>query len=377
MKSKAHYKKCIELRIIPVPTSVCDENIDKEALKQLVLNGASTEDTSSSDDESEADVDAESDESGNEEHEAAQSLLRLAARPQPSNDLFISKHPRLLGLLSSNRPAAYPYGQSQANLTDHSAKNVEYSILAQTAIDLTTNKLQQPTSLITKEVLEIPVSGSKFLQTLVKTMERLPIGRYPNCNWQISEVTQDHMFQAYLTERHLMNSKLKQHCHVIVPSIESVTSKSEQRSDSSKEIESQIDHESFNLKSVEQLNLSSILPAPRVVVNGMGFIPSSSLKQSTEFIQPSLTEEAKNICGVCSKVFSKPSQLRLHINIHYFERPFRCESCGTSFRTKGHLTKHERSTLHHNKVISIFFLIVIYNDNSELCNLGYISIRLI
>lgn len=49
-------------------------------------------------------------------------------------------------------------------------------------------------------------------------------------------------------------------------------------------------------------------------------------------------------------MFTKPSQLRLHINIHYFERPFRCEACAVSFRTKGHLQKHKRSVTHFNKV---------------------------
>lgn len=60
--------------------------------------------------------------------------------------------------------------------------------------------------------------------------------------------------------------------------------------------------------------------------------------------------DGKSICTICSKQFSKPSQLRLHINIHYFERPFRCDSCAVSFRTKGHLQKHKRSVSHFNKV---------------------------
>ena len=60
--------------------------------------------------------------------------------------------------------------------------------------------------------------------------------------------------------------------------------------------------------------------------------------------------DGKSECGICKKVFSKASQLRLHVNIHYMERPFRCEDCAVSFRTKGHLLKHERSAGHFNKV---------------------------
>nr|CAI5851573.1 unnamed protein product [Callosobruchus analis] len=62
--------------------------------------------------------------------------------------------------------------------------------------------------------------------------------------------------------------------------------------------------------------------------------------------------EGNKNCTICSKSFNKPSQLRLHMNIHYLERPFRCDSCSVSFRTKGHLQKHERSAGHHNKLSS-------------------------
>ncbi|KAI2804043.1 Zinc finger protein 40 [Blomia tropicalis] len=62
------------------------------------------------------------------------------------------------------------------------------------------------------------------------------------------------------------------------------------------------------------------------------------------------TAEGKSVCNICMKQFSKPSQLRLHINIHFFERPFRCDSCAVSFRTKGHLQKHSRSVSHLNKL---------------------------
>ncbi|XP_022235326.1 zinc finger protein 236-like [Limulus polyphemus] len=61
-------------------------------------------------------------------------------------------------------------------------------------------------------------------------------------------------------------------------------------------------------------------------------------------------DDGKCVCDICNKTFTKPSQLRLHLNIHYFERPFRCDSCVVSFRTKGHLQKHKRSVSHYNKV---------------------------
>lgn len=36
MKSKAHYKKCMELGIVPVPTVVDDSYIDEESLAKQV-----------------------------------------------------------------------------------------------------------------------------------------------------------------------------------------------------------------------------------------------------------------------------------------------------------------------------------------------------
>ncbi|XP_071441634.1 uncharacterized protein shn [Hetaerina americana] len=100
--------------------------------------------------------------------------------------------------------------------------------------------------------------------------------------------------------------------------------------------------------SSEVLKLSHVI-GPRV--------PSCSPK--AEFMPPlsgpsssytGVTEDGRSMCAICHKVFSKASQLRLHVNIHYFERPFRCDSCAVSFRTRGHLQKHQRSVSHQNKV---------------------------
>lgn len=61
-------------------------------------------------------------------------------------------------------------------------------------------------------------------------------------------------------------------------------------------------------------------------------------------------DSARPICVVCSKVFHKASQLKIHMNIHYMERKYRCEACVVSFRTQGHLQKHEKSASHQTKV---------------------------
>lgn len=64
-----------------------------------------------------------------------------------------------------------------------------------------------------------------------------------------------------------------------------------------------------------------------------------------------MEEMEEILCKICNKMFGKPSQLQLYINIRYFEKLFRCESYAISFRTKNYLIKYERSVSHHNKVI--------------------------
>ena len=59
--------------------------------------------------------------------------------------------------------------------------------------------------------------------------------------------------------------------------------------------------------------------------------------------------DGKYICPICDKVFNQYSQFALHKNIHFFERPYRCEGCALSFRTKANLQKHQRSEMHQAK----------------------------
>lgn len=265
MKSKAHYKKCVEFGVVPVPTTVCDENIDKEAIARLAAGGGNTEESSEEEEESDGD---ESEESGSEEQEAAQSLLSLSQHNAN----------RLPGLLPSGRPTTYPYTltlpttstvdivstttstsivssqsiaaqetaliqnelsqryyfPSSRDATEEtrisviqSSKKDDSDLEVEEITDVTESRhqLSQPMDLTTKQTAQLllspisqrarpadiltPVSEPVLLQTIVQTMERLPIqGR----EWKPS--AEGHMLQAYLTERHMMDSKMKQQYRV-------------------------------------------------------------------------------------------------------------------------------------------------------------------
>uniref|UniRef100_A0A182XZI4 Uncharacterized protein n=1 Tax=Anopheles stephensi TaxID=30069 RepID=A0A182XZI4_ANOST len=104
---------------------------------------------------------------------------------------------------------------------------------------------------------------------------------------------------------------------------------------------------------------SIVAPARKVVVVGEeGFKTSGVRGSATEFVgtptsafTPMHQEDGgRPVCEICNKKFHKLSQLSIHMNIHYMERKYRCEPCGTSFRSQGLYLKHERSATHRNKV---------------------------
>uniref|UniRef100_A0A182RFP6 Uncharacterized protein n=2 Tax=Anopheles funestus TaxID=62324 RepID=A0A182RFP6_ANOFN len=104
---------------------------------------------------------------------------------------------------------------------------------------------------------------------------------------------------------------------------------------------------------------SIVPPARKVVVVGEeGFKTTGVRGNAGEFVgtPPSAfttmhqEDGGRPVCEVCNKKFHKQSQLSIHMNIHYMERKYRCEPCGTSFRSQGLYLKHERSATHRNKV---------------------------
>lgn len=327
MKSKAHYKKCVELGVVPVPTIVCDENIDKEAIARLAAGG-NTEESSDEEDESEGE---ESEESGSEEQEVAQSLLSLSQRNAN----------RLPGLLPSGRPTTYPYtltfsttsASVSVSVTVTSAPMSSQTIASTQETTVVRNELSHryyfPSNRTAPEELRTTV-----IQSSKKESPEIEINKSEQDSRNASSQPMDLTTKAAVQSLPAPVPQRARPTDILTPVSEPVLLQT-------------------IVQTMERLPIQGREWKP----DAEGHVLPAYLKEITfaersesNKCSYSVTEDGKSVCAICNKVFSKPSQLRLHINIHYFERPFRCESCAVSFRTKGHLTKHERSVSHHNKV---------------------------
>lgn len=88
----------------------------------------------------------------------------------------------------------------------------------------------------------------------------------------------------------------------------------------------------------------------RQKANSSEFLAGNATTMAPRRIIPTAAEDMRAVCDQCGKYFQKPSQLKLHMNIHYLERKYKCELCSVSFRTAATLLKHERSVAHQNKL---------------------------
>ncbi|KAG7098795.1 hypothetical protein E1B28_000700 [Marasmius oreades] len=74
------------------------------------------------------------------------------------------------------------------------------------------------------------------------------------------------------------------------------------------------------------------------------FQESSSSQTDLHIMDQSLPAGSKYECGYCGKGFNRPSSLKIHLNSHTGEKPFRCpvESCGRSFSVLSNMRRHAR-----------------------------------
>ncbi|KAJ2947964.1 hypothetical protein O0L34_g9756 [Tuta absoluta] len=503
MKSKAHYKKCCELGINPLPSFVSEGNED----------GGEQAQSGETDDETESDGDegneGETESSDTEvcksrlpEHEAAHCLLSLGgSRPATS---------ATPGLITSARPSTYPYTPAGLDNATFDLSSERQPISRSSSVD-SRDTDNEPMDLSKNDVrvtnqntTEIPTAReSSVLASLASNTAKLP---QHQSQWSNGEP----MLHTYLTERALQDTKIKQSqltCDLsklrkvdmekssyvetdtklesntnntittarttltmttmttastsMVPHTSTVVSlndtdkvikssavpkddlsnnpmentpvsvglsaepkrtrtQSVNNAENAKQVVSEyLKHARINLiKSQEEnppaqpetFNDDSILkqstedntkeefniaesepgklpsldhdPVARKVVIGVGGVAFKVSKgkefESSSYPPGRLMEDGRRVCDFCNKTFTKPSQLRLHLNIHYMERPFRCSVCAVSFRTRGHLQKHERSGSHHNKVsmTSTFGAATSFNPRPFRCSDCNIAFRI-
>ncbi|XP_032870900.1 zinc finger protein 40 isoform X2 [Amblyraja radiata] len=76
-------------------------------------------------------------------------------------------------------------------------------------------------------------------------------------------------------------------------------------------------------------------------------------KSNEEYVYVRGRGRGKYICEECGIRCKKPSMLRKHIRTHTDLRPYHCNYCNFSFKTKGNLTKHMKSKTHSKKCMEI------------------------
>ncbi|CAL9690966.1 unnamed protein product [Knipowitschia caucasica] len=100
-----------------------------------------------------------------------------------------------------------------------------------------------------------------------------------------------------------------------------------------------------NLESEKELTTKS---EPRRVK-----IFDGGYKSNEEYVYVRGRGRGKYICEECGIRCKKPSMLRKHIRTHSDVRPYHCNHCNFSFKTKGNLTKHMKSKAHSKKCLEM------------------------
>ncbi|XP_048415341.1 zinc finger protein 40 isoform X2 [Stegostoma tigrinum] len=86
-------------------------------------------------------------------------------------------------------------------------------------------------------------------------------------------------------------------------------------------------------------------------------------KSNEEYVYVRGRGRGKYICEECGIRCKKPSMLRKHIRTHTDLRPYHCNYCNFSFKTKGNLTKHMKSKAHSKKCMEMGVAVAPFEDH--------------
>ncbi|XP_048363929.1 zinc finger protein 40 isoform X2 [Sphaerodactylus townsendi] len=85
-------------------------------------------------------------------------------------------------------------------------------------------------------------------------------------------------------------------------------------------------------------------------------------KSNEEYVYVRGRGRGKYICEECGIRCKKPSMLKKHIRTHTDVRPYHCNYCNFSFKTKGNLTKHMKSKAHSKKCMDLGVSVGLLDD---------------